>query len=77
MSNCLLAAVAIRRRFGGKILWRPGWRRDGVRGFLGNPWGHFAVHVDDMIMSYSAKDKRLAWWRQVYFDGYIKVTHAR
>jgi len=60
---------------GGKIDWRPGWSK-GWRGFFGNPWGHFViVLVDGTILSYSSDDKNLAWWRQLWFRGYIK-RHA-
>ena len=33
-SNCLLGALAIRRRLGGKLDWRPGWRRGGFEGYI-------------------------------------------
>jgi len=73
MSNCLFGAIAIRRRLGGKLNWRPGWTQGGVHGFLGNPWGHFRVRLPDgTILSYSSKDKNLAWWKQLWFQGYIK-----
>jgi hypothetical protein len=73
LSNCLLGAVAIQRRFGGRLDWRPGWKRDGWEGFLGNPWGHFRVVLSDgTVMSYSAKDKELAWWKQLWFKGRVK-----
>jgi len=72
-SNCLLGALAIRRRVGGQINWRPGWRSGGWRGFIGNPWGHFRVCLGDgTILSYSALDKDLAWWHQLWFKGRIK-----
>ena len=42
-------------------------------GFLGNPWGHFRVCLGDgTILSYSALDKDLAWWHQLWFKGRIK-----
>ena len=73
MSNCLFGAIALRRRFGGKLSWRSGWERDGWEGFLGNPWGHFRVCLSDgTFLSYSAKDKNLAWYNQLWFEGYIK-----
>jgi hypothetical protein len=60
---------------GGEIDWRPGWRRGGWSEFLGNPWGHFRVRlVDGTMLSYSANDKNLAWWRQLWFVGSIKRT---
>ena len=77
-SNCLLGALAIRRRLGGKLDWRPGWRRDGFKGFLGNPWGHWRVCLpDNTLLSYSAVDKALPVWKQLWFDGYIKRTRAK
>jgi len=78
MSNCLFGAIFIQRRFGGKLVWSPGWKRGdrnrgGWDGFLGNPWGHFRVCLPDgTILSYSAKDKNLAWYHQLWFKGYIK-----
>ncbi len=74
--NCLIGALIIRRRLGGKIEWRPGWRRDGFDGFLGNPWGHWRVRVGRHLLSYSARDKDLAWWRQLWFKGRIKRTRT-
>jgi len=72
-SNCLLGALAIRRRLGGKLNWRPGWRRDGFYGFLGSPWGHWRVRLPNgTLLSYSAADKRLPVWKQLWFGGYIK-----
>jgi hypothetical protein len=71
--NCLLGALVIRVRLGGKLSWRPGWRKDGWHGFLGNPWGHFRVTLPNgAILSYSAKDKNLAWYRQLWFKGCVK-----
>ena len=76
MSNCLFGAIAIRHRFGGKLDWRPGWKKDGWHGFLGNPWGHFRVILlDGTILSYSSKNKNLAWWKQLWFEGRIKRRH--
>jgi hypothetical protein len=73
VSNCLFGAIAIQRRLGGKLDWRPGWKRDGLDGFLGNPWGHFRVVLSNgTILSYSSKDKNLAWWKQLWFKGRIK-----
>ena len=71
-SNCLFGAIAIKHQLGGKLEWRPGWRRDGWRGFLGNPWGHFRVRLGDVLLSYSAFDKNLSAWRQLWFRGYVK-----
>ena len=74
-SNCFLGAVAIRRRMGGKLDWRPGWEKPGSRleGFLGNPWGHWRVVAPNGdILSYSTLDKNLSVWRQLWFEGYIK-----
>jgi len=73
MSNCLLGAILIRRRFGGKLKWRSGWSRDGWGGFLGNPWGHFRVLLPNgAILSYSSEDKNLSWYQQLWFAGYVK-----
>jgi hypothetical protein len=42
-------------------------------GFLGNPWGHFRVCLGDgTILSYSAIDKNLSAFRQLWFRGTIK-----
>ena len=77
MSNCLLGAIAIRRRLGGRLCWRPGWKRGGWHGFLGNPWGHFRVLLPSgAVLSYSSKDKDLAWWKQLWFRGYVKRVLA-
>ena len=76
-SNCFLGAIAIKRQVGGKLDWRPGWRRDGWRGFLGNPWGHFRVRLGDTLMSYSTLDKDMPVWNQLWFRGYIKITKAK
>ena len=75
-SNCFLGALAIRRQIGGKLEWRPGWHRDGWRGFLGNPWGHFRVRLDNILLSYSAFDKNISVARQLWFCGYIKQREA-
>jgi len=76
-SNCLLGALAIKRRLGGKLDWRPGWRRGGFEGFIGSPWGHWRVRLPNGTwLSYSAADKRLPVWKQLWFDGYIKRTCA-
>ena len=81
-SNCLFAALAIKKRLGGKIEWRSGWRRDWKwskrwRGFLGSPWGHFRIRLqDDTLLSYSAYDKDMPVWRQLWFSGYIKRTRG-
>jgi len=71
-SNCLFGALAIRRQIGGKLEWRPGWRRDGWSGFLSNPWGHFRVRLNNNLLSYSAFDKNLSIWSQLWFRGYVK-----
>jgi len=77
-SNCFLGAIVIRRRLGGKFIYRPGWRQGGVssggwHGFLDNPWGHFWVELSDgTLVSYSARDKGLPAYRQLWFRGYIK-----
>jgi len=71
-SNCFFGAIAIKHQLGGKIEWRPGWRRDGWSGFLGNPWGHFRVRLDNLLLSYSALDENLSVWRQLWFRGYVK-----
>ena len=74
-SNCFLGALAINRRLGGSLQWRSGWKRGGVSGFLGNPWGHFRVKLQDgTLLSYSAHDKNMSVWKQIWFDGYIKRT---
>ena len=76
-SNCFLGALAIRHRLGGRLSWRPGWRRGGVYGFLGNPWGHFGVVLQDgTMLSYSTHDKDMPVWRQLWFRGYIKRTRG-
>ena len=71
-SNCLFGAIAIKRQLGGKLEWRPGWHRGGWGGFLGNPWGHFRVRLDDAIWSYSAFNKDMSVWNQLWFQGYAK-----
>jgi len=76
-SNCFLGAIAIKRQVGGKLDWRPGWRRAGWRGFLGNPWGHFRVRLGDTLMSYSTLDKNMPVWNQLWFRGYIKTTKVK
>jgi hypothetical protein len=71
--NCLLGALVIQRRFGGKINWRPGWKQAGWRSFVGNPWGHFRVILSNgTILSYSSSNKELPAWNQLWFRGYIK-----
>jgi len=77
MSNCFFGAIAIRKRLGGKIEWRPGWL-SGWHGFLGNPWGHFRVRLPSgVILSYSSADKNLSCWKQLWFAGYIKHRRAK
>ncbi len=71
-SNCLLGAIMIKHQLGGKLEWRPGWHRNGWKGFLGNPWGHFRVRLGNSLWSYSALDKNLSVWRQLWFQGYAK-----
>ncbi len=76
MSNCLLGALAIQRRFGGRLNWRPGWHRGGFEGFMGNPWGHWRVRLPNgTTLSYSSPDKELSIWKQLWFEGYIRRTH--
>jgi len=71
-SNCLFGAIAIKRQLGGKLEWHPGWQKAGWRSFLGNPWGHFRVRLDDVIWSYSAFNKSMPVWNQLWFRGYAK-----
>ena len=71
-SNCLFGAIAIKRQLGGRLEWRAGWRRHGWRGFLANPWGHFRVRLGDALWSYSALNKNLPVWNQLWFQGYAK-----
>jgi hypothetical protein len=72
-SNCLFGALAIRRQLGGELDWRPGWQRDGWAGFLGNPWGHFRVRLPGgKLLSYSALDKDMPVWHQLWFSGRIR-----
>lgn len=78
MSNCLLGALAIQRRLGGKLDWRPGWARGGWNEFVGNPWGHFRVVLPDGTrLSYSSRNKDLEWWKQLWFQGYVKRKSIR
>ena len=83
-SNCLFGAFYIRARLGGSLSWRPGWRGpsnnpngSGWEGFLGNPWGHWRVLYKGRVLSFSADDKNLAWWRQVWFEGRLRVSQQR
>ena len=71
-SNCFFGAIAIKHRLGGKLKWRPGWHKDGWQGFLGNPWGHFQVQINNTLLSYSAVNKSLSVLHQLWFQGYIK-----
>jgi hypothetical protein len=77
-SNCLFGAIAIKRQLGGKLEWIPGWRSTGGRnpggwlGFVNNPWGHFRVRLEDALWSYSAFNKNLPVWNQLWFQGYAK-----
>jgi hypothetical protein len=71
-SNCLFGAVAIKRQVGGKLEWQPGWQTAGWKSFLGNPWGHFQVRLGDAIWSYSALDKNMSVWNQLWFQGCTK-----
>ena len=71
-SNCLFGAIAIKRQLGGKLEWQPGWQKAGWRSFLGNPWGHFQVRLDNALWSYSAFNKDMPVWNQLWFQGYIK-----
>ena len=76
-SNCFFGAMVIKYRLGGRLNWRPGWRRGGLRGFIGNPWGHFRVRLQDgTLLSYSTRDKDMPVWRQIWFSGYIKRTRG-
>jgi len=76
-SNCLLGALAIRKRLGGTMEWRPGWHRDGFWGFIGSPWGHWSVTLaDGTRLSYSTHRNDLQWWQQLKFRGYIKKTRS-
>jgi len=73
--NCLVGALIIKRRLGGKIDWRSGWKNAGWHGFLGNPWGHFRVILPTGVaLSYSSPNKDLPVWNQLWFQGYIKRT---
>ena len=76
-SNCLFGALYIRARLGGKLSWRAGWKKDGVGGFLGNPWGHWRVLYKGRVLSFSADNKNLTWWRQVWFEGRLRVSQQR
>ena len=79
-SNCLLGAIIIRHRFGGKIEWcywifkpKQSWPwNKRLKGFRSNPWGHYRVRVNDHYLSYSSKNKNLPICNQLWFSGYIK-----
>ena len=82
-SNCLLAAIAIKRRFGGRIRWvHPllgHWRQErGWRGFFDSPWGHWSVHLPSgTMLSFSAKNKKLPIWQQLWFTGRVERKKNR
>ena len=78
-SNCLVGALVIRARLPGSSLdWRPWWSKPGVPlwgAFANNPWGHWRVVTDRCaVLSWSPADKDLIWWRQLWFEGRLKVT---
>ena len=91
-SNCLLGALLIMWRFGGRLRWRPGWDRAGWYGpyhrwygFIDNPWGHFRVQLGNKMLSYSSLntgkhkyqfDKHPVL-RQLWFAGYVKCTELK
>jgi len=72
--NCLFGALAIKRRLGGKICWRPGWRQSGGwYSFLGSPWGHFGVRFPNgTVLSYSSPNKDISVWNQLWYQGYVR-----
>ncbi len=68
MSNCFFSALYIRWRIGGSLSWkRPTWAA---------PWGHWRVICKNRVLSYST-DNDLAWWRQLCFEGKLKITYLR
>lgn len=75
-SNCLLAALAVRRRVPGSHLrWWPGWNR-GWREWPQHPWGHFFVEVPgNRRVSWSGITKDLSAMNQLWFSG--KLVHGR
>jgi len=71
-SNCLFGAISIKRQVGGILEYIPGWKKAGWRSFLGNPWGHFRVRLGDAFWSYSALNKNMPVWNQLWFQGRLK-----
>jgi hypothetical protein len=71
-SNCLVGALVIKRQLGGKLEWQPGWEKSGWRSFLGNPWGHFRIRLGNSLWSYSAFNKNMPVWNQLWFQGCVK-----
>ena len=84
-SNCLLGALLIIWRFGGRLCWRPGWHKAGWYGFIDNPWGHFRVQLGNRMLSYSSLDTGKNKYqfdkhpvlRQLWFAGYVKCTELK
>jgi len=66
-SNCLVWAVAVRRRHGGSLLWE--WSKNG-------PWPHFYwVSPDrERVLSYRPLDKGILW-DLFWFRGEIRDDH--
>lgn len=70
-SNCLVWAICYWFVFGGKISWRPGWRR-GWHYFPSNPFGHWRIKVGGKVGSFQPYNRELPVWRQLWFDGYVE-----
>ena len=76
-SNCFFGALTIRWRFGGEMSWRSGWKKAGWASFVQGPWGHWRVKMPNGdSLSFSAHDKDLSIWQQLWFNGYIKRREA-
>jgi len=68
-SNCLVVALIVAQRTGGRVQWRP-MHIDGWRWCTKHPWGHFYVELPSgRVLHYTPIEDDLPWWRQLWFEG--------
>jgi hypothetical protein len=66
-SNCLCIILIAQRRLGGQIKWWPGWNK-GWKSWSDNPWDHFYLELSNgTCLHFSAENKNLLWWQQLWF----------
>jgi len=72
-SNCLLGALIVRFKKGGKLHWWPGWN-NGWAQWPQHPWGHFYVQFENYQIHFDdLPGNDLKWWQQLWFKGHYQI----